>query len=156
MLTYSGQTPHSNSAGKLHRPGQVESSFNPKLQSWGKLQCLHGFPCYQKKKNDVCEVWLVVWAPLKNMNVNWDDHRNPILMGKCQKWQPVTTNQEVVVCLKMGFFSPILPLLNCWPWWPRCHGRPMIHHHSPSNTAGPHGQSIGKTLGTWINLLNQW
>ena len=29
------------------------------------------------------------WAtPLKNMNVNWDDNRNSILMGKCKKWQP--------------------------------------------------------------------
>ena len=25
--------------------------------------------------------------------VNWDDNRNPILMGKWEKWQPVTTNQ---------------------------------------------------------------
>ena len=26
--------------------------------------------------------WLVVSTPLKHMNVNWDDVRNPILMGK--------------------------------------------------------------------------
>ena len=28
--------------------------------------------------------------------VNWDDDRNPIFMGKCQKWQPVTTNQTII------------------------------------------------------------
>ena len=29
--------------------------------------------------------------------VNWDDDRNPILMGKCQKWQP--NHQPVVVTI---------------------------------------------------------
>ena len=32
--------------------------------------------------------WWARATPLKNMKVNWDDDSNPILMGKCQKWQP--------------------------------------------------------------------
>ena len=42
----------------------------------------------QMSSNVYIFIWLVVWTPLKNMKVNWDDNRNPILMGKCQKWQP--------------------------------------------------------------------
>ena len=41
-------------------------------------------------------IWLVVvYPPLwKRLEfVNWDDDINPIFLGKCQKWQPVTTNQ---------------------------------------------------------------
>ena len=53
-------------------------------KSWGKKR---GFS------------WISGWwlgEPLWKIwvKVNWDDDRFPIVLGKCQKWQPVTTNQR--------------------------------------------------------------
>ena len=43
-------------------------------------------------------IWLVVFShPSEKYDfVNWDDNRNPIFMGKCQKWQP--NHQPVIRC----------------------------------------------------------
>ena len=53
----------------------------------------------------VCKTgWWFLATPLKNINVNWDDERNPILMGKFKKWQP-NHQPEIVALLRMTWDS---------------------------------------------------
>ena len=60
---------------------------------WGK------YPNWNRDSNSSklkSKCWLVVGPPLrKNDGFRQlrDDNRNPIFLGKCQEWQPFTTNQ---------------------------------------------------------------
>ena len=96
---------------------------------------------YGKKKITTCTSWELSGLPMQHCNwlvvgektlwkmmdfVNWDDESNPILMGKCQKWQP---NHQPVDLLGPTNIKPIispgetqphaLPQ-HLWAWPRRC------------------------------------
>ena len=99
--------------------------------------------------------WLVVFRhPSEKYEfVNWDDDRNPILMGKCQKWQPnhqPVSVAEVAIGAMLSIwslfhhlqkricFSSILAWTHLWgtlhqhirprPWHSFSHARTMMNY----------------------------
>ena len=96
-------------------------------------------------------IGLVVWTPLKNMKINWDDYSQ--YMGK-KKWQP---NHHPVIGLV------ILQDVNWFQWyflgiyqgswqgrlWKRFHWLWMNTIHQWFK-----GKSTGKAIRSWENLFN--
>ena len=52
--------------------------FNGDMSDVTKMD--HGCLCINNGKSETYHTWLVVWTPLKNMKVNWDDYSQ--YMGK--------------------------------------------------------------------------
>ena len=60
--------------------------------------------------------------PSENMKVNWDDNRNPIVMGQFKKWQP--NHQPVINIHQPEGVSIGAPGSECLPWTSSRRGRP--------------------------------
>ena len=113
MLTYSGQTPHSNSAGKLHRPGQVESSFNPN-KIMGKTAMFARFSMLPKKKKR--RLWSLVGGlgPSEKYERQLGWWQKPNINGKMPK-MATSYHQPGSGCVSENWFffphSPPIELL---------------------------------------------
>ena len=91
-------------------PVAVQSVFPPRPAPWGVHRGVHWWEilaglrrCLMVRRRATSKEkiqrhsntgWWARATPLKNMSASIGMIRNPILMGKSKKWQPVTTNQN--------------------------------------------------------------
>ena len=69
--------------------------------------------------------------------VSWDDDINPILMGKCQTWQPVTTNQPYILSLHITHASFTVKFsLEHMLFWTTKAGQPPMELSSEQKSNG--------------------
>ena len=58
-------------------------------------------------------IWLVVWTPMKNMNVNWDDYSQ--YMGKYKMaTKPPTSHDILLFCWELDLFIASLAAICRW------------------------------------------
>ena len=76
------------------------------------VACLFGIQHHGIIKTGLLSGWWFLATPLKNRKINWDDNRNPILMGKT--WQP--NHQPVIIEKLGGIRNMVEPEKNIMTW----------------------------------------